>query len=177
MRDNGRSDSNVGIEPGQIWLIETPGTGGLTSLDRSVLRRADVVLYERALAPLADALLAGRYAEPLSAEGEEGAPAIAPRALKLARDGWSVVQLVRPSHQWRRRLRGIVAELGLLSETGKLAIRLTADPFQIRDAHLCDLGKFVDGAGEGEPLTVIVGPIAGSASAAAYAVTANGLAG
>jgi len=183
MRDNGRSEESGGLEPGQIWLIERPASRGLSALDRGVLRRADVVLYDRALAPLiADLPLVGSYAEVLPAEVEEGASAISARALKLASEGWSIVQLVQPCHQWRRRLRGIAEELGRLSLTRNLAIRLIAktatDPFQIQKARLCDLQELVDLAGEDEPLAVIVGPLADGASASAYAFTAaNGLAG
>jgi len=183
MRGNGLSDENAGPEPGQIWLIETPVTNDLSALDKGALRRADVILYDCALAPLiADAPLPGGYAEPLSAEVEEDTPAISARALKLASEGWSVVQLVQPCHRWRRRLRGIAEELGRLSLTRNLAIRLIAktatDPFQIQKARLCDLQELVDLAGEDEPLAVIVGPLADGASASAYAFTAaNGLAG
>jgi hypothetical protein len=182
MRDNGRSDESAGLEPGQIWLIEIPVTGGLSALDRDVLCRADAVLYEGALAPLiADVLLANSYAEPLSAEVEEGPPAISSRALKLASDGWSVVQLIQPCHQWRQRLRGLAGQLVQLNGTGNLAIRLIAKtaaaPFQIREARLCDLPELVDGADEDEPLTAIIGPLAAGASTAAYGFTANGLAG
>jgi hypothetical protein len=170
-------------EPGQIWLIETPVTNSLSALDKGVLGRADVVLYDCALAPLiADAPLTSGYAEPLSAGVEEDAPAISTRALKLSSEGWSVVQLVHPCHLWRRRLRSIAEELGRLNRTGNLAIRLitktAADPFPIQEPRPWDLAEFVDGAGEDEPLTVIVGPLAGAASAAPYAFTAaNGLAG
>ena len=182
MRGNGLSDENAGPEPGQIWLIETPVTNSLSALDKDVLRRADVVLYDCALAPLiADAPLPGGYAEPLSAEVEEDTPAISARALKLASEGWSVVQLVQPCHRWRRRLRGIAEELGRLSLTRKLAIRLfaktAADPSPIREPRLCDLPELVDGAAEDQPLTVIVGPLAGAFSPATHASIANGLAG
>ena len=179
MGDNGQPDERANLEPGQIWLIETPVSNGLSALDRGMLRRADVVLYDCALAPfIADV---GSYAEVLPSEVAEDAPAISARALKLASEGWSVVQLVHSCHRWRRRLRGIAGELGGLSLTSKLAIRLiartAADPFPIRKGQLCDLPKLVDGATGDESLTVIVGPFAGGASAAAYAVTANGLAG
>lgn len=182
MHDNGWSNESPGLEPGEICLIETPVTNGLSALDRRVLGRADVVLYDCALAPLiADVRLASSYAEPLSTEAKEGAPAISARALKLASEGWRVVQLVQPCHPWRRRLRGAAEELGRLSGTRELAIRLIAktatDPSQIQDARLCDLPELVDSAAEDEPLTVIVGPLAGGASAAVYAITANGLAG
>ena len=179
MCDNGQPDERASLEPGQIWLIETPVSNGLSALDRGMLRRADVVLYDCALAPfIADV---GSYAEVLPSEVAEDAPAISARALKLASEGWSVVQLVHPCHRWRRRLRSIAEELGRLNRTGNLAIRLitktAADPFPIQEPRPWDSAEFVDGAGEDEPLTVIVGPFTGVASAASYAVTANGLAG
>jgi hypothetical protein len=178
VRDNGRSDESVRLEPSQIWLIEAPVTRGLSALDRRVLCRADAVLYDRALAPLiADVVLAGGgYAEPLPKEAEAVAPAISARAFKLACDGWSVVQLVQPR---RQRLRRVAEELRRFDGTGNFTIRLiekaATDPFQIREVRLCDLPELVNGVGENEPLSAVVGPLAGGASAACFAFT--GLAG
>ena len=182
MRDNGQPDNSARLEAGQIWLIEAPVTTNLSALDRAVLCRADAVLYDTALAPLlADVLLAGGYAEPLSADAEKGMSAISARALKLAWDGWSVVQLVQPTQHWRQRLRGVAEELSRLGKTGNLTIRLiaqsAADPFQIREVRLCDLLQSVDGAADNEPLNAIVGPLAGSSSTAACGFSTNGLAG
>ena len=53
------------------------------------------MLYDRALAPLVAQLLPiGAYAEPLSAPTMAAGPAVAPRALDFAAEGWSVGQLV-----------------------------------------------------------------------------------
>jgi hypothetical protein len=88
------------IEPGQIWLIEHDPAAPISGIDRDALCQANVVLYDRALATLvAESLPLGGYAEPLSAAD----PAISQRALALAGQGWSVVQIVaaRPSHRAR----------------------------------------------------------------------------
>src|SRR6267378_806939 len=69
------------VDPGQIWLIEHDPSAALAALDRAVLTRANVVLYDRALAALvAQALPIGAYAEPLPATSAAAGPAIAPRA-------------------------------------------------------------------------------------------------
>src|SRR5256885_16296389 len=95
MRENRPSPHLPSIDPGQIWLIEHDPTTALAALDRAVLTHANVVLYDRALAPLvAQVLPIGAYAEPLSAATVAAGPAVAPRALDFAAEGWSVVQLV-----------------------------------------------------------------------------------
>src|SRR5271165_6323800 len=119
MRKNERTDDAPNVRPGQICLIEQSAATGLVALDRGALGSADVVLYDRALAALVAPLVpAGGYAEPLSADGAANGPAISPRALKLAADGWSVVQLIEPCRGWRKRLCNSAAELRPLSGSG-----------------------------------------------------------
>jgi hypothetical protein len=175
-----RVDRRTKIEPGQIWLIEQTAAIGVDTLDRGAFVGADVVLYDPALAPvLAPLLPLGGYAEPLSEDADNGDPAISPRALKLATDGWSVVQLVTPSR--RRRLRRAVDELGPLSGSASLPIQLIAKTAtarcRSREACVPDLPDLVDALAEDELLTLIVGPLAGRTPAAALAVIGNGLAG
>ena len=80
------------VDPGQIWLIEHDPSAVLGALDRAVLSRANVVLYDRVLAALvSQALSIGAYAEPLPATVPLAGPAIAARALEFAIGGWSVV--------------------------------------------------------------------------------------
>jgi hypothetical protein len=180
MRDDERSGDGSDLRPAWIWLIEQR-VASLCSLDSGALIGADVVLYDRGLAPvMADLLPSGSYAEPLPTEFEGDAPAISARALKLASEGWSVVQLVQPCREWRRRLRGAADESQWPCGTGKLAVRLiakTAKPPRSREAPLQELPELVDGLAEDELLTLIVGPFAARLSAAAYAFAANGLAG
>jgi hypothetical protein len=178
MRDGGWSDDRSQF--GRIRLIEQSAATALSALAGKALSGADAVLFDRRLAPLIAGLLpAGGYAEPLTEAAEEEALT---RALKLASEGWSVVQLVEPRRGWCRRLNAATAALNGTTGTGELALRLIgeipADPPAIPDAHPLDpSGRVVDIA-EDEPLTLILGPLAGGASAAAYAFAAgNGLAG
>jgi hypothetical protein len=98
------------VEPGQIWLVEC-APASLCAVHAGLLAQANVVLYERGLlAALADALPIGTYAEKLPAT-TVAEPAIAPRALQFAADGWSVLQLVERRAGWRRDLRSVTEEL------------------------------------------------------------------
>src|SRR2546423_7565001 len=90
------------VLPGQIWLVEHDAGMPLSPLDRAVLAAANVVLYDRALASLVAQLLPlGAYAEPLPGVEPATGPAIMPRALDFAAEGWSVVQLVAAGPAWR----------------------------------------------------------------------------
>jgi hypothetical protein len=81
MRDDRPSLDLPSIEPGQIWLIEHDPGEAFCRFDGAVLGQANVVLYDRALAPLvAQALPIGAYAEPLPGAAPAAGPAIAPRA-------------------------------------------------------------------------------------------------
>src|SRR5204862_344222 len=80
----------------------------LSPLDRAVLAAANVVLYDRALASLVAQLLPlGAYAEPLPGVEPATGPAIMPRALDFAAEGWSVVQLVAAGPAWRARMAAL----------------------------------------------------------------------
>jgi hypothetical protein len=191
MREIERSGDWTKIRPGQAWLIEQHASEGLSTLDRGALAGADVVLYDRALAPLiaAAVLRVGGYAEPLAADAEEGeeggvGQAISPRALRFAADGWSVVQLVQPQCGWRKRLlRGTSKELLALRGSEGFAVRVIAntdaDRCRGREARLPELKELIEFFAEGDRLTVIVGPLAAAAAfvPADVAFTANGLAG
>jgi hypothetical protein len=84
------------VELGQIRLVELNGASSLPAADRAALDGADVVLYDRALAErIAGFLPSGAYAEPLSAGFAPAASRISLRAVKLASEGWRVVQCVR----------------------------------------------------------------------------------
>jgi hypothetical protein len=182
MRKDRRTEDGPNIQPGQIWLIEQSAPTALCALDDHALADADVVLYDRVFARLLTLLLPlGGYAEPLLAEADDGHPAISSRALKLAADGWSVVQLIEPSRRWRQRLRRAADELGPLNGDGSLTIqavaKTTAAPGRRREAPVTDLPELVDALSEDELLTLIVGPLAGSTPAATCAFVGNGLAG
>src|SRR5207245_10185087 len=104
MRD-GSVPQLPGVLPGQIWVVEHDPGMPLSPLDRAVLIGANVVLYDRALASLVAQLLPlGAYAEPLPGVEPATGPAIMPRALDFAAEGWSVVQLVAAGPAWRARV-------------------------------------------------------------------------
>jgi hypothetical protein len=182
MLEDRRADSRPGIEPGQIWVIEQNPAPVWSALDGSALASADVVLYERALARLMPDLLSpGGYAEPLAADADAGDPALSPRAVKLAGDGWRVVQLVRPCRDRRQRLRRSAAALAGPNGAGGPAIRLIAKTTGAegcsRASRGTELAALVDGLAEDALLTLILGPLAGSIPAAAWGFAGNGLAG
>lgn len=108
----GCSDTVGHSSSGRIRLIELNPVEALSGIDRAALGEADVVLFDRALAALvAAAVPSGSYAEPLSPGFEEIASAISPRAVKLAEEGWRVVQCVRARPGVAARLPGAAAAL------------------------------------------------------------------
>ncbi|HTV90700.1 MAG TPA: hypothetical protein VME41_16920 [Stellaceae bacterium] len=97
MHDSIHRDDDRIRASGRLCVIEQPaGAGECSPLTRAALAGADVVFYHRSLASLVCALLPrGRYNEPLPDGDATAAPA---RAVRLAADGWNVVQLVLPRH-------------------------------------------------------------------------------
>src|ERR1700730_8478759 len=105
MRDDLPSRRLPTINPGEIWVVEHDPGSELSALDRDALINANAVIYDRALAALVALVLPmGAYAEPLPFAERLAGPAIAPRAFELAQEGWSVVQLVEPRPERRRRM-------------------------------------------------------------------------
>ena len=181
MRD-GSVPQLPGVLPGQIWLVEHDAGMPLSPLDRAVLIGANVVLYDRALASLIAQLLPlGAYAEPLPGVEPATGPAITPRALDFAAEGWSVVQLVAAGPAWRARLAALPPALFRASRDGALPVRVVAKDSggheRAFDAGHDDFAELIRGFGDSERLTLIFGPLAAPRSAPAYAFTANGLAG
>ena len=104
MRD--REPVSHGILPGEVWVIEHDPQTPLSAPDRDILTAANVVLFDRASEPLVlETLPLGGYAEPLSRPGAM----LSPRALGLAAEGWSVVQLVAASASRPARLHRLPA--------------------------------------------------------------------
>jgi hypothetical protein len=79
------------VQPGKLWLVEFPLTEPVLSpLEYRALTTANVVIYDRSLEKaVARALPLGSYAEPAT-PGHAGWE----RAIRFARDGWSVAKLV-----------------------------------------------------------------------------------
>src|SRR6476646_597541 len=127
MRDGQSVPQLPDVLPGQIWLVEHGAGMALSPLDRAILAAANVVLYDRALASLVAQLLPlGAYAEPLPGVEPATGPAITPRALDFAAEGWSVVQLVAAGPAWRARLAALPPALFRASRDGALPVRVVA---------------------------------------------------
>lgn len=116
MREDRRTEDRPQIRPGEIWVLEPTAATSAFARDGGAFGGSDVVLYDRTLAPLVPRLMPrGGYAEPIAADADADDPLIAPRAVKLAADGWSVVQLITGCRGWRRRLRRTTEQLGPLN--------------------------------------------------------------
>jgi hypothetical protein len=182
MREDPQSSLDLAIRPGEIWLIEQPSPSALFPLDRAALTTADVVIYDRALAPLVARFLPiGAYAEPPSLDAHGAGSAISPRALQFAAEGWSVVQLVEARPGRRERLRDAVGALKRLSGGNDLPLvgiaKTTADRHRRWEGCLRNSSDLIDEFGDDDPLTLVFGPLVIRYPAPAYAFAANGLAG
>jgi hypothetical protein len=88
------------VRPGQLWLVELPATApDFAPLEYRALSNANVVIYDRVLAPTVARLLPlGGYAEPAApSDGRPGAGS--ERCVRFVRDGWSVARLFYPCFQ------------------------------------------------------------------------------
>jgi hypothetical protein len=170
------------ILPGQIWVIEHDPAAPLCRLDSAAIGQANVVLYDRALAPLiAQVLPVGAYAEPLSGMAPAAGPAIVPRALDFATEGWSVVQLVSATPAWRARLAIAPSGLTTAQRSGALPARVLIKTAGERhreiEASLGDVADLIRETGVDERLSIVFGPLVAHQPMQARAFTANGLAG
>ena len=88
------------VRPGQLWLVELPAIAPeLAPLEYRALSHANVVIYDRALAPTVARLLPlGGYAEPTATVDGQSA-AGSERCVRFVRDGWSVARLIHPGFQ------------------------------------------------------------------------------
>ncbi|HKM68899.1 MAG TPA: hypothetical protein VJX94_02260 [Stellaceae bacterium] len=182
MREDRQSSLEPAIRPGQIWLIEQSSAPVLFPHDRGALTSADVVIYDRALAPLVARFLPlGAYAEPLSLTAQAAGSALSPRALQFAAEGWSVVQLIEARPGRRERLRDAVGALMPLSSGGDLPLlaiaKAAADRHRRWEGCLRNISDLIDEFGDDEPLTLVFGPLVVRYPAPAHAFAANGLAG
>ena len=183
MREDRQPSLEPAIRPGQIWLIEQPSASVLFPLDRDALTSANVVIYDRTLAPLvARFLRIGAYAEPLPVDAQAAGSAISPRALQFAAEGWSVVQLVEARPGRRERLHDAIGALMPLGGGGDLPLlaiaKTAADGHQQWEGCLRNSSDLIDEFGDEDPLTLVFGPLVVRYPAPAHAhAFANGLAG
>ena len=182
MRDNQYSCARTTVKPGQIWLIEHSSARTLFPADRAALTGADVVIYDRALAPLvASVMRLGTYAEPMPLDALHAGLAISARALGFACDGWSVAQLVGPHANPSARLRlasDALLSLGCAHDLPVLVIaKGTSFRRRTRDSCLRTLPGLTEEFADDDLLTLVFGPLVVRYPASSHAFTANGLAG
>jgi hypothetical protein len=182
MRDNQYSGARTTVKPGQVWLIEHALARALFPGDRAVLTDADVVIYDRALAPvIASVLPVGTYAEPMPLDAPHAGLAISARALGFAVDGWSVAQLVEPHADRSARLRLASDALMSLGCAGDLPVLVIAKgtSFRRRTRNSClrTLPGLAEEFADDDLLTLVFGPLVVRYPASSHAFTANGLAG
>ena len=181
MRDYQSARQPPTVDPGQIWLVEQNPASPLSGLDRGALANANVVMYDRELAPLVAQVLAiGDYAEPLPVAGHVTDPAISPRALELAGEGWSVAQLVEASLSRRSRMHILPPALVRAGRAGDFPVRVitkAADRCRVLDVGLHGLAEFLSEFNGDELLTLVFGPFVTRRGAPAHTFTANALAG
>ena len=168
------------VRPGEYWLIEQPPGKELSSLDRSALSSADIVIYDRPLATLvAQVLPIGRYAEPLFHNGD-ARPAVSPRALRFAAEGWRVAQLLEARRGDKQRLHDAVEALIRL-QAGDLPLLAIAkravDEQRLQDGRLHNLPELIAKFAVDDPLTLILGPLVAGCAPPFHAFAGNGLAG
>jgi len=170
------------VDPGQIWLIEQNSASPICGLDRDALTNVNVVIYDRALAPLVSQVLPiGGYAEPMPVRAHTAGPAILPRAFELAEEGWSVAQLVEASASRRSRIPLLPPTLTRATRSGAFPVRLiaktAADRCRVVDLGLRELTEVLCEFGEDELFTLVLGPLVSARAAHPHAFAANGLAG
>jgi siroheme synthase len=176
------SGARTTVKPGQVWLIEHTSARALFLFDRAVLTSADVVIYDRALAPVvASVLPLGAYAEPMPLDMPLGGQALSSRALGFAVDGWSVVQLVETHADRRSRLRLTSDALVSLGCPGDLPVQVVTKgtPCRHRERFAClrTLPDLADDLADDDLLSLAFGPLVVRYPRPCYAFAANGLAG
>jgi hypothetical protein len=182
MSEGQKSGQLLTVKPGQIWFIEHAAATALFPCDHRVLTSVNVVIYDRALAPVvASVLPIGAYAEPLSLNDSTAGLAISPRALGFAAEGWSVAQVIETHPERRIRLKRASEALMSVGCASDLPVRViakaTPDRYQARDACLRTLPGLADEFADHDLLTLIFRPLIARYPAHYYACAANGLAG
>jgi hypothetical protein len=182
MREDRPSLHPPTVDAGQIWVVEQDSASALSAVDRDALTHADVVIYDRALAPLvAEILPIGGYAEPAEITGQATGSTISPRAVELAGEGWSVVRLVEAGPGRRQRLHILPPALVRANGIGDPPVRVIAktggERYHAVDVGLHELPEFLGEIGGDELLTLVFAPVVIRSAAQAHAFTANGLAG
>ena len=164
---------------GELWLLSLPLPGqAALAFAHSALTTANVIIFDRALAHVAAALLPlGGYAEPAGGDGMD-------RSIQFARDGWSVVRLVAagsPGSRLAERARAAVARLRASGAPAALNVTRFAatdsDQLSRVDLRLGSIDGLVDEIDDSRPQAVVFENFACRCTAALSVSVANGLAG
>jgi hypothetical protein len=162
------------MRSGQLWVTALASAEPETApLEYSALTTANVVIYDRTLAPIVARFLPlGGYAEP-AVPGEDGVGATLVRCVRFARDGWSIARLVQPGGECRH-----LSELALsLEMPADLRVTVFANlggsVYETSEIRLDELIHF----DRSSSLTVICDAIGGGHGPKLSVASTNGLAG
>jgi hypothetical protein len=174
------------VAPGQLWVVELSATEpSLSPLEYRVITTANVVIYDRPLAPMVPKVLPlGGYAEPASSSGERKLDQAWERCLRFARDGWSVVRLVEhsPSAQQRfERIQYLTERLTAADTPANLPVLLFVDAggdtYEKTEAHLGALSPVISAHCVERRLSIAFTVISAGAAPRLSVASSNGLAG
>jgi hypothetical protein len=157
---------------GQLWLVGLSGFNPqLPTATRRVVTAANVVIYDRALAPIVAVLLPpGGYAEPAADDAFE-------RCIGFASDGWSVLRLLA-GDDWNDRVGRLAVQLQATTARGKrVSLFAESDDGDCDSAQVAldRLAAAIGAHRRHDRLTIVIP--AGSGATQLHAVAANGLAG
>jgi hypothetical protein len=170
------------LRPGQLWYVELPSVEPtLLPLEHLALTTANVVVYDRALAPtVAGFLPIGGYAEP-AAPSDGASDGSLERCLRFVRDGWSVARLIDPGRQRVGMIRELSERLlgANASVSPVLVFANAGGGYENCTADLHQLGEIVDSRRFDQPvtLTIIFSGLDVKAAPRFTVASANGLAG
>jgi hypothetical protein len=176
------------VRPGQLWLVELPATAPeVAPLEYRALGNANVVIYDRALAPtVARFLPLGGYAEPVaSSDSQSGGGS--ERSVRFVRDGWSVARLLHRGFRSGRERLDTIRQLSHSLLTSEMPddlpvqIFVSAAPgrYERNETRLHRLNATIDGYAPLRSSTfTIVFDVTVSGDAPRFSIaSANGLAG
>ena len=172
------------MRPGQLWFAEITSMDPVpASLEHQALTSANVIIYDRALAPTVSRFLPlGGYAEPAT-PSRLSFGATWDRCLRFAHEGWSVARLVHPSREQLaaevRNLSRLLLGRGLAPDLVAVFANLGDGVYEKSQMALCELDAALGlgGFAEALPLTIVCDVIHSGASSHASAASTNGLAG
>jgi hypothetical protein len=174
------------VAPGQLWVVELSATEpSLSPFEYLVITTANVVIYDRPLAPMvAKVLPLGGYAEPASSSGERNLDQAWERCLRFARDGWSVVRLVEhsPLAQHRsERIQYLAERLTAAEIPANLPVLLFVDAggdtYEKTEAHLGALSPVIGARCVERRLSIAFTVISVEVAPHLSVASSNGLAG